>query len=186
MENKRMDTTVLGLIFIALGTLASSLVSFVWYFVESDPYGLVEGDLYFLMGVCSAFILFAAIGAYLNKSHFGAVFFALISAAFFFSAFTVYGDLYTNISLAVMLIFLLIWAFAAKKPMMLNMLILTCALTLLFTGVSNAEWLINDQATVWELLCGLAKIATFAISMYLVGSSLKCGLDVFKDGNGEE
>ncbi|MGE0015146.1 MAG: hypothetical protein AB7S83_03035 [Candidatus Methanomethylophilaceae archaeon] len=185
MKNERMDTTVLGLIFIALGALTSSLVSLILYLVGVDAYGLTEDDMYVLMMICAVFILFAAIGAYINNSHFGAVFFALMAATFFFNGYTT-GYLYTNISLAVMLIILLIWAFADKKPMMLNMLILTAALTLLFTGMLNVEWLSNNQPTIWDFLSGLAGIFTFAIAVYLAGSSVKDGLKVFRGEKGEE
>ncbi len=185
MENERMDTTVLGLIFIALASLSSSLESLMWYLVGEDAYGLTDIDVYYLLMVCAVFILFAAIGAYKNNSHFGAVFFALVSAAFFFNGWTT-GYLYTNISLAVMLLVLLIWAFSAKKPMMLSLLILMTALTLLFTGVFNSEWLINTEATIWDLLAAVTGFFIFGIAVYLAGSSVKDGLEVFKGENGEE
>ncbi len=185
MKNERMDTTVLGLIFIALASFSYSLESLVWYFVGENAYGLMDNDVYYLLMICAVVILLAAIGAYINNLHFEAVLFTLVSAAFFLNGW-VTGYLYTNISLTVMLIVLIVWAFAEKKPMMSILFILTVALSFLFMGVLSSEWLINDQATVWDLLSGVAGMLAFAMAVYLVGKSVKGGSDVFKSGNGEE
>lgn len=169
MAEKHIDTTALGLFFVALVSLPIALMSFVTY--GDSTYGLAHEELGGFLMVCAVFILLAAIGAYKAGSNFGATVFGLVAAGVFFAGYFG-GDIYTNVSLGVLYLVAFVWSYLAKNPTILTTILITTALIFIFGGVAVAT-----GGDIWILLKGIAASANFALTLYLAFTLVKAECD---------
>ncbi|MDN5357073.1 MAG: hypothetical protein AB7D42_04595 [Candidatus Methanomethylophilaceae archaeon] len=169
MTEKCIDTTALGLFFVALVSLPIAMVCFVTY--ADSTYGLASEQLGRFLMVCSAFILLAAIGAYRNGSNFGATVFGLVAAGVFFAGWAG-GDIYTNISLGIIYLVGFVWSYIAKNSPILTTILVTTALIFIFGGVA-----VSEGTDIWVLLKGIAAIANFVLTLYLAFTLVKTECD---------
>jgi hypothetical protein len=169
MTEKCIDTTAMGLFFVALVSLPIAMICFVQY--ADSSYGLAAEQLGKFVMICAGFILLAAIGAYRAGSNFGATVFALVAAGVFYAGWAG-GDIYTNVSLGVLYLVAFLWSYLAKNPPVLTTILITTALIFIFGGVAVAE-----GTDIWVLLKGIAAVANFILTLYLAFFLVKAECD---------
>lgn len=153
-----LDPTAFGLFFVAVVSLPIALSGILGYADVSNDIGLYLGGL---AKICAFFIAFAALGAYKAGSNFGFIVFGLVAAGVYFSG-AYGGDMYINITLALIYLVALVWSYHLGNPKTLTIILLTTALIFLFGGLGAGL-----DGAIWGLLQGIAALGNFVLTLYL-------------------
>ena len=152
-----LDPTAFGLFFVAIVSLPIALAGILGFAgVENE----IGDSLGILAKICSFFIAVAALGAYRAGSNFGFIVFGLVAAGVYASGCGV-GEMYINITLAVIYLVALVWSYHLGITKTLTIILLTTALIFLFGGLGNLG------GDYWGLLQGIAALANFVLTLYL-------------------